>query len=201
MNLPKSWEEITIKTWQELNSVQSDSELTVLIERISILLDKDPEEIRQLDIKSFNKLTEQLSWLGSDLPNKINLKIEIEGKKYGMIPDLNFISTGEFVDIENWKNNSIENIHLIAAVLWRPIISEDGDEYLISKHKPEGFMKRADLFLNHLKITEIWGAILFFSTIGMEFIEIMQDYLVEEEKASMKKTKKTSTRSATKKNK
>lgn len=203
IQLPKSWNEITIKTWQELNLIQSESELTTLIERISILADCDPEDVRKLDIKEFNKLTEELRWLGSDLPKEINLKIEIEGKKYGMIPDLNFISTGEFVDIENWKDKSVENIHLIAAVLWRPIIKEEeGGTYFISKHKPEGFMNRADLFYNNLKITDIWGAVLFFSSFGLQFLEIIQDYLVVEGKITeVKKPKKTSTRSRLKKSK
>lgn len=203
ITIPKSWTEITIKTWQELNAVQSESELTNLIERIAILSDCDPQDIRNLDMKEFNKLTDELKWLGSDLPKEINLKIEIDGKKYGMIPDLNFISTGEFVDIENWKDNSTENIHLIAAVLWRPIIKEEEDgSYLISKHKPEGFMRRAELFNNKLKITDIWGAVLFFSSFGLQFLEIIQDYLVEEGKITeVKKTKKTSTRSRLKKSK
>lgn len=201
MIIPKSWNEITISKWKELNSVQSDSELTTLIERISILADRDPSEVRSLPVREFNEISSQLSWLGEDIPNNINLKLEIGGKKYGMIPDLNFISTGEFVDIENWKSDSIQNVHLICALLWRPIIWEDGDDWRIAPHESAGFTKRAELFLNELKITDVWGAILFFSSFGLQFLEIIADYSEEEKKLqNPKMKKKSSTRSRLKKN-
>ena len=177
MKIPKSWDEITISQFKELQSIQSDNELTAEIERISILTDSDPEEIRSLPIADFNKLrSEAYNILSTPIPNEPKLKIEVGGKKFGMIPDLNFISAGEWVDIENFSKDSNGNIHLICAVLWRPIIWEDGDDWKISPHTTEGFQKRADLFLNNLPITAVWGGLVFFSTFATGCMEIILDY-------------------------
>jgi hypothetical protein len=199
----KSWDNMPIKIWKELNEVQSDNELTTLVERMAILADQDAEEIRRLHVNDFNKLSEGLSFLGVDIASEVKLKIEIDGKWYGMIPDLNYISAGEFIDIENFKKDSIKNIHYIAATLWRPIIKEDENGYLIQSHGPRGFQQRADLFLEKMPITYIWGGLLFFSSLGIQFLEIMQDYFEkenqqEETKTTQKPTKKSKPKSSPK---
>jgi hypothetical protein len=180
MNIPKSWDEITIGKWRELNSIQSETELGRLIQQVSILADVDSETIRNLPVDEFRELTKQLDFVSNDIPKEVKTTFKLRGVEYGIIPDLNFISLGEFMDAETWKNNTTENIHLLCAMLYRPIISWDDDEWEIEQYKQKGFMKRANLFLNELPITVPYGAVLFFSLLGMEFIEIMGDYLTEE---------------------
>ena len=185
----KSWDDISLQTFKELKSVESDNELTVLINRLSILCDCDSEQIRALPIAEFNKLVEQMTFLNEPIKNEVKLKIEIGGKSYGLIPDLNFISAGEFIDIENFKSDSEANIHLICAVLWRPIVKEDDLGYLIQNHQSRGFIQRAELFLNKLPITMVWGGLLFFSTLGIQSLEIITDYLeAENQQETMTKT-------------
>jgi hypothetical protein len=191
----KSWDDITIKTFMELKSVQSDNDLTVLINRLSILCDRDSDEIRSLPINEFNELTEKISFLNESIPNGFKLKMKIDDKWYGMIPNLHYITAGEFIDIENFKMNSEENIHLICAVLWRPIVKEDEVGYLIQNHQTRGFKERAELFLNRLPITAVWGGLLFFSSIGIQSLEIITDYLTEEKVETPKmKTQKVTTK-------
>jgi hypothetical protein len=195
----KTWDDITLQTFKELKSVQSENEITMSINRLSILCDCDPEELRALPVNRFRKLTEEMVFLNEPIPNNIKLKIEIDGQVYGMIPDLNFISAGEFIDIENFKADSEANIHNICAVLFRPIVKEDEAGYLIANHSPRGFSKRAELFLNKLPITAVWGALLFFSHLGIQSLEIITDYLEVEKKEPMtKKTQKTTKPSAKK---
>lgn len=194
MNIKSGWNEITLREWKELNSIQTDSELSVLIERISILSDSDSSNIRSLPLRKFNKLVSDIGWLSRDVPNDITLRFELDGVRYGMIPDLNFITTGEFIDAENFKKDPIENIHLLAALLWRPIVWEEGDDWKIQPHSPNGFERRANLFLEKLPITYIWGALLFFSSIGTEFTKILADYLKEDQKSQMRKTQSATTK-------
>jgi hypothetical protein len=94
-----------------------------------------------------------------------------------MIPQLDFITTGEWMDAETWKDDSVNNIHLYAALLYRPIIKEDGDLYEIEPHKSSGFVERANLFKEKLPITMIHGTVLFFSTIATDYIKILGDFL------------------------
>jgi hypothetical protein len=199
IELPDSWDEIKVKTWRELNQIQSESEMSVLIQRLSVLADVDQEQIRQLPVPEFNKLVKGLSFISQDLKPEPKLRFEVKGKRYGMIPDLNFISTGEFVDAEQFKKDPVENIHYLAALIYRPIIWEEDDDWKISPHTSQGFQKRADLFLNELPITTIYGAVLFFSASGIQSTEIIVDYLTQMEQQTTKKTKKTKTQSHTKK--
>lgn len=200
IQLPKSWSEVKVKTWRELNEIQSDSEMSVLIQRLSILADVDQEQIRRLSIPEFNKLVTQASFMSEELKPEPVLRFEIAGKRYGMIPDLNFITTGEFVDAEQFKKDPITNIHYLAALIYRPIVWEEGDDWKIAPHTSTGFQRRADLFLNELPITTIYGAVLFFSASGIQFTEIIADYLEEEAKLEKQKMMKTiKTQSPTKK--
>ena len=200
LNIPKGWDNVTMAQWQEINSIDSDSEISKLIETISILADCDPEEIRQLGIKEYQALQQELVFLSQPLKNEVQLKIEVDGKKYGMIPHLDFITAGEWLDAETWKEKSVENLHLYCALLYRPILTEDGDEYTIQKHIPDGFMRRAELFKEKLPITTVYGSVLFFSSLGIGCMPILLDFLGEDLKPQTKKPmKKKPTRQATKK--
>jgi hypothetical protein len=202
MELKKGWNEVSIEMWQELNRVERENDLAIVIERMAILGDTDPESIRQLPIPEFRKLQSDVAWVGEKFSPDMQLTFVLDGKRYGMIPDLNFITTGEWADIDNWKDDTIGNIHLICALIYRPVTTYiSDDEYEIEPHKSQGFAKRADLFLSKLPITTVYGAVLFFSASGIQFIEIIADYLEAEEKAKKKTTKTTRTQKATKKSK
>jgi hypothetical protein len=183
IKLPKSWYDVTIGQWSELQSV--DRELTPLsrnIQNISILTDTDPDDIRKLSISDFKTLSSHLSWMNEDLPTEIKSTFIIDGIEFGMIPDLNYITTGEYMDIENLKEDSTGNAHMIAAVLWRRIREKDPltGLYKIEEHTPDGFIWRSNLFKNKLPITSIWGAVIFFSIGVINSIEIITEYLAKE---------------------
>ena len=196
------WSEVTIGQYQELTSIQTDNEVTLFIERLSILTDRDPAEIRALGLREFQDFQKKLAFLSENVSAEVVLKFELDGVRYGMIPDLNFITTGEWADIDNWKDDTVGNIHLICALIYRPVKRYvDNEDYEIEPHRSQGFTKRADLFLNKLPITTVYGAVLFFSASGIQFIEIIADFLEEEAKLAQKTTKTTRTRKASKKNK
>lgn len=178
MNIKKSWSEVTLKEYRELSSIIRDKQISVDIERAAILTNTDSDTIRNLDIQTFQTIIGGLDWILEQPNSDLELTFELNGVEYGFIPNLDFITTGEYADIENWKDDSIENIHLICALIYRPVVSkmDDGD-YTIENHTSQGFMKRANLFLNELPITKVFGAILFFSASGIQFIEILEDYL------------------------
>lgn len=202
LELKKGWNEVSIQMWQELNSVERENDLAVIIERMAILGDTDPETIRELPIPEFRRLQDEIVWVADKFKPDMQVTFMLGDVRYGMIPDLNFITTGEWADIDNWKDDTVGNIHLICALIYRPVKRYvDNDDYEIEPHKSQGFTKRADLFLNKLPITTVYGAVLFFSASGIQFIEIIADFLEEEAKEVKKTTKTTRTRKASKKNK
>ena len=59
INVPDSWNEVTIEEFQEINSIDNDNKNKSL-EIISILTDRDVEEIRTYDMQSLNRIVEAL---------------------------------------------------------------------------------------------------------------------------------------------
>lgn len=200
----KTWDEISIDTFQELKNIQSDNDMTLLVERLAIMADCDPEEIRKLTIPEFKKLQEGLQFITSDIPIRVDTIFELEGQEYGMIPQLDFITAGEWIDAENWKGEPESNIHFYAALLYRPVTLKRPDgSYEIEPHKPQGFMARANLFKSKLPITRIHGTVLFFSSLGITLMPILADFSTSELTQIQKtmKTKQTQTAMKTRKEK
>ena len=203
IRLPKSWDEVTLGQWREIEMVNTENEVSAFLDKVSILADCDPQTIREMKMSDYLELKEDVKFLSKPLEKKVNLKIEIDGKKYGMIPNMNFITAGEWLDAESWSKDPVSNIHNYCALLYRPITKEDGDIYEIEEHKVFGFEERANLFYDKIPITTIYGSVLFFSTLGLNCMEIIADYLqVETENLTVTKTtKKKTTQKATKKRK
>lgn len=200
VKFPQSWDEIPIKVWKEMNEVQSEYESTKTIERMSIITDIDPEEIRALSFTEFGKFQQKLSFLNSSITNEVKTTFVLGNKEYGMIPHLDLITAGEWIDAENWKEKPVDNIHLYAALIYRPITTKNDDgTYEIEPHTVQGFMSRAERFNNELPITTIYGSVLFFSTLGIVSMENITEYLVQLQPKKPKKTKTTQTRTRTKK--
>jgi len=196
-----SWADVTIGQYQEIMSIQTTNKISKFIESLSIILDCDPQVIRDMNMKKYNELVADFQFLSKQPESVIEHIIEVDGKRYGMIPQLDFISTGEWMDAESWKDDAVNNIHLYAALLYRPITKEDGEVYEIEPHKSSGFLERANLFRDRLSINVINGAVLFFSSSAIEFTKILADYLAESTKEAQSLMKKTQTQTHTKKQK
>lgn len=166
-----SWDEVTIGQYQEIMAIQSTNKISKFIESISIIMDCDPQLIRDMNMTEYKKLVADTQFL-SEQPNaSIEKIIEVDGKRYGLIPDMTLIEAGVFIDAEQFKEDSITNLHLLTALIYRPIVKEDGDEYEIDKHKAEGFEKRSNLFKDKVSIECVMGAVLFFSLVEMRLLE------------------------------
>ena len=176
-DIKTKWSDVTVGQYQELTSIQTDNEVSLFIERLSILTDRDPAEIRALSMREFQDFQKKLAFLSQDVSSEVVLKFELDGVRYGMIPDLNFITAGEWIDAENWKSQPIENLHLYAALIFRPIVKETEDNYYIEEHKSHGFLKRSELFKDKLSIEIVNGAVLFFSSFVIGLMPILADYL------------------------
>lgn len=193
IKLATSWDQVTVGQWQEISNIQADNDVSKYIETLAILSDTDPEEFRQLSIPEYKKVQEQTHYLSKPVPNEVKIKFELDGVKYGMIPHLDFITTGEWIDAETWKDKPVDNLHYYCALLFRPITKENGDDYEIEKHIPAGFQKRAELFRDLLPITTVYGAVVFFSSLGIQCMQILADFLEVQQKVTEKKTTKKKT--------
>lgn len=95
--------------------------------------------------------------------------------KFGFIPKLDDISLGEFIDLDKYISDWQE-MHKALSVLYRPVVFEKKDTYLIEDY--EGSDKYADVMLD-APVNVAFGATLFFYHLGNELSKHTMDYLEE----------------------
>ena len=199
-----SWKDVTIEKYQEICDVVSEG-IEKNIDLISILTEKDSEEIRQMPLPEVFAMVEDMKFLSTPPNADVIKRFTLDGVEYGLIPDFNFIKYGVWLDGDTWKDKAIENMHLYAALLFRPIKeSRAEDDYDILPHSPNGFTYRSNLFREKLSVEKIYGAQLFFSLFALEYLETLPTYLERQtnQKTKAKKTsKKKTAQQATKKRK
>lgn len=93
--------------------------------------------------------------------------------KFGFIPKLDDISLGEFIDLDKYISDWQE-MHKALSVLYRPVVFEKKDTYLIEDY--EGSDKYADVMLD-APVNVAFGATLFFYHLGNELSKHTMDYL------------------------
>ena len=139
--VPTSWEEITLKQFQEIEKYYSDKDKDFDIrEVLHIFTNKTEDEINELPIVFTNELMNKLMFL-KDKPKDYEPSnfIEIDGVRYS-INIMEKLKTGEFVAIDTILKSDPHDYISIFAVLCR----KDGEIY-DSKFEAEEFDKRVEL--------------------------------------------------------
>ena len=171
--MPDGWHEVNIKMFQELSLLEGDGEQKA-IELISILADKDPDEIKTISPEDFKLIIPAILWTNIVPTDEYKTDIEIDGITY-YLQKLKSLSLGEWIDLDKWCENSTVNLHKIFALLYRPV----DEEYDVAKMNA-----RAELFLEKLMISDVYGTLLFFLIIGNQYLNLIKDYTKEIPKTS-----------------
>ena len=89
---------------------------------------------------------------------KLKQTFKFKGLKFGFIPNLDDMTNGEYVDLDTYITDWQE-MHKACAVLFRPIIQELKDKYIIEEYK--GSNKYSDE-MKDLPLDIAFGAVVFF---------------------------------------
>ena len=137
-----------------------------------------------LDIEK-SKADQTMEQLNELLSKEFDLvhRFEINGTEYGFIPNLSKMSTGEFIDLENYLNSDNKQLHKIMAILYRPITNKIGTLYDIEKY--EGTDKHSDIMLK-VDATIILGAMVFFYNLSNSLLHLTNTYIQKKMKAMKK---------------
>lgn len=188
VKVPDSWNEVTIGQYMDIAGIDKDSEdKSILV--ASVLIDKDPEEIRKYDIQSYTRIIEALEWTNK-IPDEVYKPIiEIDGDQYAFVNRLTDLTLGEWVDLEHYLQDYNNNIHKILAVLYRPLVTAFNDmDRIVEEYDPLTVDRRANLFMDKMSTSDVYGALVFFSIIAKECIVTIQDYLTQQIQNQMTKT-------------
>jgi hypothetical protein len=166
IKVPDSWNEVTVSQFQEINSIPLESKSRAL-EIISILINEDIEEIRKYDMQSLNRIVAALGWC-DELPSDKDFEevLTLDGTNYHMVKMSSF-SVGEWIDLEQYFEDPINNLHNILGVFYR-----DNDlpyDTITSE-------KRASIFRDKVNVGQVYGTVVFFCNIEKNCIQTIAVY-------------------------
>lgn len=105
-------------------------------------------------------------------------RFTVDGVEYGFLDSWKNLSFAEWVDLDTLitKNPDqlMDNIPIILAIMYRPIIEEKKNKYIIEKYNPETVEQRADLFKTKLDIRTYFGTMVFFSLFAKRYTTNIQ---------------------------
>jgi hypothetical protein len=142
IEIPTTWNDISIKMYNKFQRLKKRKkklgEQEFNIQVICIICDIKREMLERMEVKDINKIAKELRFLMSSKPNtdRLQKKVEWNGKKYGFIPNLSEITMGEYIDIEEYCKEAHKNIHKIMSILYRPIEKESSTRYKIEPYSP-----------------------------------------------------------------
>ncbi len=137
--------------------------------------------IPQLKLTSINELIVHFTKIFKEKP-KFKPTFKIGEVEFGFIPNLENITFGEYVDLENYLSKW-EDFHKAMAVMYRPITIRKEDKYEIMEYTG------AAAFSEGMKFAPMDVAIsasVFFWTLGSELLSATLDYLTNELKTNGK---------------
>ena len=91
--------------------------------------------VKRFKLEDLKKVYNSLNKLIKvELNKSLINKIELDGVTYGVHPQLDSMTFGEYVDIEEFTKENIGGFHKVLAVLYRPITEEKKGKYNIEPY-------------------------------------------------------------------
>ena len=190
-SLINSWSEVTLERWLEVVDLETGSKTKDAEETIAVLSDIPKKLIRELQLSDVAIIMGRIAELQSDQNTELKKTFEIDGVEYGMHPNLDSLTLGEYADIETFIKNGFEkNMPELMAVLFRPVIKRNGDAYIIEAYDGEIALRAEEM--KKMSAEQVQASLFFFSNLGKCLLRILPLYLTERVK-EMKEQLKTET--------
>ena len=182
IQVPTHINDITLEQYQRfalINTEEQDKEF-FMFKTIEIFCGVDIALVSKMRLKDAESISnEVLEVLQQNVP--FTNKFELEGVKYGFIPDLQAISLGEFIDLEEGLSKD-KDFHKAASVMFRPIVKEFGELYTIDGYEASTEMHHV---MKQAPVGVIRAAIVFFYNIAKELLKASQDFSSQEKEEAM----------------
>ena len=182
IQVPTHINDITLEQYQKfalINTEEQDKEF-FMFKTIEIFCGVDIALVSKMRLKDAESISnEVIEVLNGNVP--FTNKFELNGVKYGFIPDLQAISLGEFIDLEEGLSKAKE-FHKAASVMFRPIVKEKGELYTIEGYEASREIQEA---MKQAPVGIISAAIVFFYNIVKELQKDLEDYSQEKQAETM----------------
>lgn len=158
LNIPEKWEDIDLKTYQEIEKYYEDKkeESFDVLDVIDILTGKDKDYIKSLPMEFLDLILDKLSFLTTEpqAPEPTN-KITIDGETY-TIHFENQLKVGEYIAADSILKSDRHNYAALLAILCR----KDGELY--DSHFENEVIEDRIKFWEKQPVTKVLNLITFF---------------------------------------
>ena len=177
INIPDSLNEITLLQYQKFDKLINDNEASHFVNQktIEIFCNIDLKDVARIRIADIDDLISHLNNLLQQKP-KLTKTFKLRNYEFGFIPKLEDMTSGEFIDLENYLS-STETFNQAMAVLYRPIKSKVKDLYTIEEY--ESSYKYSEV-LKYMPLDIALGAMVFFWTLQKDCVNALTDYIQNE---------------------
>ena len=177
INIPDSLNEITLLQYQKFDKLINDNEASHFVnqETIEIFCNIDLKDVARIRIADIDDLISHLNTLLQQKP-KLTKTFKLGVYEFGFIPKLEDMTSGEFIDLENYLS-STETFNQAMAVLFRPIKSKVKDLYIIEEY--ESSYKYSEV-LKYMPLDIALGSMVFFWTLQKDCVNALTDYIQNE---------------------
>jgi len=172
LTVPSNLSEISLKQYQKFLKLQESNEDSYFLQckMIEIFCNLDAKSVRMLKVGDADRVVDILNNMFEAKPDLIRT-FKIGGVEYGIIPDLDEMSLGEYIDLDTYIGDW-QNMQIAMNVLYRPISKKIGEKYTIVEYDVDAKEK-----LEHIPMDIVLGSIFFLYNLGIELSMVMVDYL------------------------
>ena len=182
LTIPDTWSDITIGTYQEYVKIQQGkgSEKNKIVKSLALLCNTTPFVVKKMAYKDLLEIMEIIKKMIDTEPDKEKFRkiFLFKDEEYGFCPNLSNITTGEYIDLENYCKDPIENLHIIMSILYRKITFKRSERYAIEDYNPDEF--KEELFKD-CPMDIALSSLGFFLTLGEKLATISHNYLRQQE--------------------
>lgn len=182
--------DIKLHQWMELKEYleSKPDESKIPFQMVNILLGFSPLEARRMPIEQLEGVISQLNEIIQQKPN-FAPNFVLDGIEYGFIPNLDEMSSGEFVDLQKYENDYQAkpiNLYKMMSVLYRPIIQKAAyNHYQIADYDGRLNEKFKDM-----PIDVALAGHVFFCDLGNDLLTYIQKSLEPERSVNISKMQK-----------
>jgi len=166
LSIPTTLNEITLGQYQEFSKLDITKESEVQSKMIEIFCKVPTNVVRSMKAKDITDICTIINNM-FDVEHQMLNRFDLNGVKYGFIPDLENMSFGEYVDLDTFMGDN-DNLHRAMNVLYRPIDLKQGVRYTLKEYDPD-----TNEEAKNYPLDAVFGAMVFFYDLGKDLSTVI----------------------------
>lgn len=127
--VPTSWEQVTTKQYQDIQTILKENEDATIRDYLPILTNKSKKEVDELPVEAFELLLQEMTFLLQQPEVEPSASLTIDGEKY-FVNVADKLKTGEFIDSQMILEKDPNNLSMLLGILCRKAGETYDDDFI-----------------------------------------------------------------------